>query len=290
MASLVPELGTMYRVWLKQEVDPGFREELMLAVSRLNGCRFCSWGHHEWAQISGVPDEELARLEQLDPTGFNRRKWIAISYVRALVKEDFERVQPELRRAMQHKYSPAEIRQIELIAKVMDLGNRSSNTFDAMLSRLKGVPATDSRIIDEVILSGAFLTIAPMVRVPPVARGEAPVPRNGPRPDRLHEELRRQDRQARDVEVNAADAAYDADLLVIGGGSGGVRAARMAAARGARVVLAEAGGTAGLGGTCVNVGCIPKKLYSYAAHYAESFEESHGFGWQGTHRGWTGAG
>lgn len=74
---------------------------------------------------------------------------------------------------------------------------------------------------------------------------------------------------------------FDADLLVIGGGSGGVRAARMAAARGARVVLAEAGGTAGLGGTCVNVGCIPKKLYSYAAHYAEACEESHGFGWHG---------
>ena len=72
---------------------------------------------------------------------------------------------------------------------------------------------------------------------------------------------------------------FDTDLLVIGGGSGGVRAARMAAARGARVVLAEAGGVAGLGGTCVNVGCIPKKLYSYAAHYPEAIEESHGFGW-----------
>jgi glutathione reductase (NADPH) len=68
------------------------------------------------------------------------------------------------------------------------------------------------------------------------------------------------------------------DLVVIGGGSGGVRAARMAAQRGARVALAE---MQALGGTCVNVGCIPKKLYSYAAHYAESFEESHGFGFAG---------
>jgi glutathione reductase (NADPH) len=75
--------------------------------------------------------------------------------------------------------------------------------------------------------------------------------------------------------------AYDFDLFVVGGGSGGVRAARMAAQRGARVALAEAGGTDGLGGTCVNVGCIPKKLYSYAAHYGEAFEESHGFGWEG---------
>ena len=163
MGSLVPELGMMYRVWLKQEVDPGFREELMLAVSRLNGCRFCSWGHHEWAQISGVPDEELARLEQLDPSGFDRRKWVAISYVRALVKENFERVQPELRRAMQHKYSPREIREIELIARVQDIGNRGSNTFDALLSRLRGVPAADSRVVDEVVLSGVFLTVAPVV-------------------------------------------------------------------------------------------------------------------------------
>ena len=70
---------------------------------------------------------------------------------------------------------------------------------------------------------------------------------------------------------------FDFDLFVIGGGSGGVRAARMSAQRGARVGLAEC---AELGGTCVNVGCIPKKLYSYAAGYAESFEEAAGFGWQ----------
>ena len=71
---------------------------------------------------------------------------------------------------------------------------------------------------------------------------------------------------------------FDFDLFVIGGGSGGVRAARMSAQRGARVAVAE---VAAMGGTCVNVGCIPKKLYSYAAHYGDSFEESHGFGWTG---------
>jgi glutathione reductase (NADPH) len=68
----------------------------------------------------------------------------------------------------------------------------------------------------------------------------------------------------------------DCDLFVIGAGSGGVRAARMAAQRGARVVVAEA---AQLGGTCVNVGCIPKKLYSFAAHFADDFNDAVGFGW-----------
>lgn len=76
-------------------------------------------------------------------------------------------------------------------------------------------------------------------------------------------------------------SSFDFDLFVIGGGSGGVRAARMAAQRGARVALAEVLGDEGLGGTCVNVGCIPKKLYSYAAHYAEAFHESLGYGWEG---------
>lgn len=66
------------------------------------------------------------------------------------------------------------------------------------------------------------------------------------------------------------------DLFVIGAGSGGVRAARMAAQRGARVAVAESGA---FGGTCVNLGCIPKKLYSYAAHFADAFEQSRGFGW-----------
>ena len=75
-------------------------------------------------------------------------------------------------------------------------------------------------------------------------------------------------------------SSFQFDVLVVGGGSGGVRAARMAAQRGARVALAEVGD---LGGTCVNVGCIPKKLYSYAAGYAEAFEEAAGFGWQVAH-------
>ncbi|WOP14528.1 glutathione-disulfide reductase [Ottowia sp. SB7-C50] len=73
---------------------------------------------------------------------------------------------------------------------------------------------------------------------------------------------------------------HDFDLFVIGGGSGGVRAARMAATRGVRVGMVESGR---MGGTCVNVGCIPKKLYSYAAHYAEAFVEARGFGWELAH-------
>ena len=70
---------------------------------------------------------------------------------------------------------------------------------------------------------------------------------------------------------------FDYDLLVIGAGSGGVRAARKSAEFGARVAVVE---EAALGGTCVNVGCIPKKLYVYASEFASAWRQAEGFGWQ----------
>jgi len=72
---------------------------------------------------------------------------------------------------------------------------------------------------------------------------------------------------------------FDFDLFVIGAGSGGVRTARMSASYGARVAIAE---DRYMGGTCVNVGCVPKKLYSYASHFRYDCTDSKGFGWQGS--------
>ena len=70
---------------------------------------------------------------------------------------------------------------------------------------------------------------------------------------------------------------FDVDLFVIGAGSGGVRAARVAAQYGARVKVAE---EFRVGGTCVIRGCVPKKLLVYASRFADEFEDAAGFGWQ----------
>ncbi len=70
--------------------------------------------------------------------------------------------------------------------------------------------------------------------------------------------------------------SYDYDLFVIGAGSGGVRLARMSASMGAKVAVAE---DRYLGGTCVNVGCVPKKLFVYASHVSEELQDGAGFGW-----------
>ncbi|KJS04028.1 MAG: glutathione reductase [Gammaproteobacteria bacterium BRH_c0] len=73
-----------------------------------------------------------------------------------------------------------------------------------------------------------------------------------------------------------ASDRYDYDLFVIGAGSGGVRAARMAAGQGVKVAIAE---ERYLGGTCVNVGCVPKKLFVYASEFSHAFRDAAGFGW-----------
>ena len=70
--------------------------------------------------------------------------------------------------------------------------------------------------------------------------------------------------------------AYDFDLFVIGGGSGGVRSARIASGHGARVAVAE---ERFWGGTCVNVGCVPKKIMVNAAEYGAWAEDAAAFGW-----------
>ena len=71
-------------------------------------------------------------------------------------------------------------------------------------------------------------------------------------------------------------AEFDVDLFVIGGGSGGVRAARIAAGHGARVMVAE---EYRMGGTCVIRGCVPKKLFVIGSHVRHEIEDAAGFGW-----------
>lgn len=76
--------------------------------------------------------------------------------------------------------------------------------------------------------------------------------------------------------MNTASREFDVDLFVIGAGSGGVRAARFSAGFGARVAIAE---SRYLGGTCVNVGCVPKKLLVHGSHVHEDLAHARGFGW-----------
>ncbi|MET4489802.1 FAD-dependent oxidoreductase [Bradyrhizobium sp. LA7.1] len=84
-------------------------------------------------------------------------------------------------------------------------------------------------------------------------------------------------RRTAEVSAPSPQSEYDFDLLVIGGGSGGIRAARVASGYGARVMLAE---EYRLRGTCVIRGCVPKKLFVYASRFSDTFDEAAEFGWR----------
>jgi glutathione reductase (NADPH) len=84
-------------------------------------------------------------------------------------------------------------------------------------------------------------------------------------------------RPAAELSAPSREAEFDVDLFVIGGGSGGVRAARVASGHGAKVMLAE---EYRLGGTCVIRGCVPKKLFVYASRFSDTFDEAAEFGWR----------
>lgn len=163
MASIAAEASTFHKVWIKRELDPRFRETLMLAVARFNESKYCSWAHHEWANIEGVNEKELTHVEHMDPAQFDRKTWLAISFACELITARFGPVSKKLMRKMRAHYTAEEIEEITLVAKVMDALNRSSNTFDALVSRLGGKPSRDDRIVDEVIMSAVFCCAVPLL-------------------------------------------------------------------------------------------------------------------------------
>lgn len=159
--SIVTEGSTFNKVWVKRELDPRFRETLMLAVARMNDSKYCSWAHHEWAAIEGVSEEELANIERLELSHFDARTQLALSFVRELVALRFAPASESLMQKMRAAFSAEEIEEITLVAKVMDFANRSSNTFDALVSRINGKPSRTGRLLDEAVMSAAFFCALP---------------------------------------------------------------------------------------------------------------------------------
>ena len=162
-------------------VDKGFREQLMVAVAYQNQAPYCNWTHRNWASAHGVSDDELAKIEKLNLDELDPKVATAVTYVRALVSSDWQDAPRDLREQMQEHFTWREIEDVELIARAMDISNRTGNTWDAMLSRLSGEPIEDSDLLSEIFLSSVFLPMLPVglstvsrltgVSVPQAARG-----------------------------------------------------------------------------------------------------------------------
>jgi len=157
LASLVHHAGM---VWVLRQIDPAFREEIMLTVARTNGCRSCNYVHQEWAIRAGVSNEEIAKLEGADPATFDRAKWSALAYARALAEADFGQVPEEISQEVAQYYTRRDRRNIEAVALVMSIANRSANTVDAFGSRLRGVPVSES-LPAEIAITLALVAVSP---------------------------------------------------------------------------------------------------------------------------------
>ena len=136
----------------------------MLAVAKANACRWCTLAHRQWALAEGVTDAELAALEDQRAERFDRRTWAAIAWAQARAHADLGPVPIEFEDELARHYSQTEREDLDLVTTLMTIANRSANTFDALLARLRGHPVPGSRLLDELLVGTSVA-----VSIPPVA-------------------------------------------------------------------------------------------------------------------------
>ncbi len=168
-------LPSIWRVWVRGEIDPTLREEVMLAVARTNSCRYCAFVHHQWALTVGVDERELTLLTGMDPADFDRDRWVALAWSQAQVEAGFGPVGEELERELAAYYSSRQREDLDTVVRTMTLANLTGNTFDAFLSRLLGAPVPGSRLPHELVLASSYvLGMVPVALMLSVRRRTAP--------------------------------------------------------------------------------------------------------------------
>ncbi|ORV11652.1 hypothetical protein AWB96_19950 [Mycobacteroides chelonae] len=162
LVRFVPLAPRAAMVWGLRRMEPSQREQVMLTVARANGCRYCSYIHQEWAIRTGASDEEIAQLEGTDPAAFDRGRWSALVYARSLAENDFGTPPAEIVADAARHHNAGERHNIEAVALVMTIVNRSANTMDALLCRLRGEPASQS-LGAEVAITVGLAAIGPVI-------------------------------------------------------------------------------------------------------------------------------
>ncbi|HCJ10637.1 MAG TPA: alkylhydroperoxidase [Clostridiales bacterium] len=166
-------------------VDKAFAERIMLAVTRVNGCRYCTYAHSRAALREGVSQEELNRLMAGDFKAVPQDQVVALHFAQHYAETE-GRTDPEARRTLVETYGEDKARDILTYIRLITVGNLYGNTFDALLSRFAGRPAPGSNPFSEVavVLLGAAgsvlaLALVPLVKLAGVLRSWCRDPRRG---------------------------------------------------------------------------------------------------------------
>ncbi|MBN2469526.1 MAG: carboxymuconolactone decarboxylase family protein [Anaerolineae bacterium] len=132
-------------------VEHAFAEKIMLAVTQVNGCRWCNYGHTQAALAAGVSPEEIQQLMALELGAFPEEEAVALAFAQHYA-EHKENPDPAAVQRLVDYYGPEMARDIRTYIRMITLGNLYGNTIDALLARLQGSPSPESTLADELVL------------------------------------------------------------------------------------------------------------------------------------------
>ncbi len=166
-AALARRASDLRAIWFEHRLDPAFREELMVSVAAANTSRQCSFAHREWAKGEGLSLSELAAIEHKQPEALDARTWAAVAWAQAAARSHFRlaEVPAVIEANFRGRFSPQEQADIELVARTMTWMNRTSNTVDAALSRLRGEPVPGGGVLRELTAVLIYALTTPFVLV-----------------------------------------------------------------------------------------------------------------------------
>lgn len=165
LPELVRDLGTvltrvpaLWAIWMGGRLPRALREKIIVAVAQVNACAMCEHAHTRMALEAGASDAELAALENMEESAFDRRTWLAIAHARERTKANFAYVDEDASRNGVIEMLGAQTQHdVEDVARVMTVANRIANTLNALPDRWRGQPVPESRVFDELVINFLFL-------------------------------------------------------------------------------------------------------------------------------------
>lgn len=176
MGDIFTHLGDISTASKSEVVDRRFAEKIMLAVTQVNGCRYCDYGHAIAALRAGVTQEEIDAIRQGEFSEFLEEEIPALLFAQHYAESNSS-PSIEAQQEIEKYYGADGARDMLTWIKMISVGNLLGNTFDALLSRLRGRPSVDSTLWDELAVLGitavgslVFLLLSPIIFVVVVVR------------------------------------------------------------------------------------------------------------------------
>ena len=161
VGDVVNHLGDMRAASRGGRVSKPFAERIMMAVTQVNGCRYCNYAHTRAALRAGVPQEEIDQLAVGEFEGLPQEELVALLFAQHYA-ESYGQPDPEAWQRVVDSYGPDTARDIAVYVRMITLGNLYGNTFDAFLNRFKGKPAAGSSVWQELGVLVGGVVIVPL--------------------------------------------------------------------------------------------------------------------------------